>query len=171
LKTLTRCKSSCRASRHWQRRDWGAQIDAPNCHVRVTAFPDGISRRLFGQNVRSIRFSALVAASCLLLARPDLFSSARTDTVHLHVPRSMPWTMLYSTPRYSIPLLIPVTLGLSIARAFAQSLGAMRTFVIAAHTFVTFRTNDLRKAIPMVHAPRQAINVSRYDLTGETQCS
>ena len=43
--------------------------------------------------------------------------------------------------------------------------------VITEHTFVTFRTNDLRKAIPMVGAPPQAINVSRYDLTGETQCS
>jgi hypothetical protein len=169
---LTRCKSFCRASRHWLRRDWGVRIDVPNCHVRVTAFPDGISRRrLFGQNVRSITFSALVAASGLLLVRPDLVSSARTDTVHLHVPRSMPWTMLYSTPRYSIPLLIPVTSGLSIACAFAHSRGAMRTFVIAAHTFVTFRTNDLRKTIPMVRLPREAINVSRYDLTGDTQCS
>jgi hypothetical protein len=44
-------------------------------------------------------------------------------------------------------------------------------FVITEHTFVTFRTNDLRKAIPMVRAPPQAINVSRYDLTGDTQCS
>jgi hypothetical protein len=40
-----------------------------------------------------------------------------------------------------------------------------------AHTSVTFRTNDLRKAVPMLCALRQAINVSRYDLTGDTQCS
>ena len=26
---LTRCKSFCRASRHWLRRNWGARIDAP----------------------------------------------------------------------------------------------------------------------------------------------
>jgi hypothetical protein len=41
----------------------------------------------------------------------------------------------------------------------AQPLRAMRTFVITAHTSVTFSTNDLRKSIPMVHAPRQATNV------------
>src|ERR1700730_11181674 len=28
-------------------------------------------------------------------------------------------------------------------------------FVITAHTSVTFRTNDLRKSIPIVRAPRQ----------------
>src|SRR4030088_3037047 len=45
-------------------------------------------------------------------------------------------------------------------------------FVITAHTSVTFRTNDLRKSIPIVRAPRQATNVEQsLRPKGDTQCS
>jgi hypothetical protein len=40
------------------------------------------------------------------------------------------------------------------------ALRAMRTFVITAHTSVTFSTNDLRKLIPMVQSPRSSDRAS-----------
>jgi hypothetical protein len=52
------------------------------------------------------------------------------------------------------------------------ALRAMITFVTTSHTTVTFRTNDLRKAVPMVRAPRQATNIEQsLRPKGDTQCS
>src|SRR5258707_13690301 len=73
------------------------------CHHSVLGCT---SRSFLGASARSIARSASATASDLMAVRPPTETPVSSETDHFHTGRPMPWTTVYSTPRYFMSLRI-----------------------------------------------------------------
>jgi len=66
----------------------------------------GTSRGFLGASARSIARSASATASDLMAVRPPTETPVSSETDHFQTCRPMPWTTVYSMPRYFMSLRI-----------------------------------------------------------------